>query len=346
MLKIIKNHPLGQYTTIKAGAMAAYFAVVKNKEDLRAALEFSKKNKQPITVLGGGSNILFSQRIAGLVLKNEIKGIKIIEKNSERVLIEGLSGESWSKFVAFTVDHKFYGLENLFLIYGTVGAAPVQNIGAYGVEFKDSFHHLLAFDLKTGQEKIFSAADCRFGYRDSIFKKDLGRHLIITEVAFSVSRSTKQNIEHSEILSELLTRGVGKDKATALDIREAVLAIRKRKLPDLSLFGTAGSFFKNPTIEKKQVDFLVEKYKTIPVFSTNDSDLKKLSAGWLIENAGCEKGLRNGGVGIYEKHALVLVNYGEGKSSEVFSLAKDIQKKVFDVFGVQLEFEVCLVGNF
>ena len=345
-MTIRENILLKDLTTFHTGGKARYFCEINSVEDINEAVLFVEKNNLPIFILGGGSNLLVADNgFSGLVMKICLRGISVEENDGKTIVVVG-AGESWDSLVQHLIEIGFSGFEFLSGIPGTVGAAPVQNIGAYGSEVSSHIEWVNTFDVRTKKSKKFLKEECAFGYRDSIFKKDLGRHLIITEVAFSVSRSTKQNIEHSEILSELLTRGVGKDKATALDIREAVLAIRKRKLPDLSLFGTAGSFFKNPTIEKKQVDFLVEKYKTIPVFSTNDSDLKKLSAGWLIENAGCEKGLRRGGVGIYEKHALVLVNYGEGKSSEVFSLAKDIQKKVFDVFGVQLEFEVCLVGNF
>jgi UDP-N-acetylmuramate dehydrogenase len=339
MLKIIKNHPLGQYTTIKAGAMAAYFAVVKNKEDLRAALEFSKKNKQPITVLGGGSNILFSQRIAGLVLKNEIKGIKIIEKNSERVLIEGLSGESWSKFVAFTVDHKFYGLENLFLIYGTVGAAPVQNIGAYGVEFKDSFHHLLAFDLKTGQEKIFSAADCRFGYRDSIFKNKFRGRYFIYSVVVSLALKPNFQLAYGSIKEKLAEKGV--KKITIREISKVIGEIRNSKLPNPHVLPNSGSFFKNPEIVKAKFKKLQKQYPEIPSFPGSGNKIK-IPAGWLIEQVGL-KGKKFGPVRMYEKQALILVNEGGASAKQVLNLMNKVKAAVKKKFDLDLSEEVNII---
>lgn len=345
-MKIRENILLKDLITFNTGGEARYFCEVASIEDINEAVLFTEKNNLPIFVLGGGSNLLVSDDgFYGLVMKICLRGISVEENDGKTIVVVG-AGESWDSLVQHLIESGFSGLEFLSGIPGTVGAAPVQNIGAYGSEASSHVEWVNTFDIRTKKIKKFTKEECAFGYRDSIFKKDIGRHLIIIEVAFSVSKNINQNIEHPEILSELLSRGVEKSKATALDVREAVLAIRKRKLPDLASFGTAGSFFKNPTIEKKQADLLAEKYKMIPVFSTNDSKLIKLSAGWLIENAGCEKGLRNGGVGIYEKHALVIVNYGDGKASEVFLLAKDIQKKVSNVFGVQLEFEVCLVGNF
>lgn len=345
-MKIRENILLKDLTTFNTGGETRYFCEVNSIEDINEAVLCVEKNNLPIFVLGGGSNLLVSDDgFSGLVMKVCLRGISVEENDGKTIVVVG-AGESWDSLVQNLIESGFSGLEFLSGIPGTVGAAPVQNIGAYGSEVSSHIEWVNTFDIRTKKIKKFLKEECTFGYRDSIFKKDLGRHLIITEVAFSVSKNTKQNIEHPEILSELSSRGVEKNKATALDVREAALAIRKRKLPDLASFGTAGSFFKNPTIEKRQADLLVEKYKTIPVFSTNDSNFAKLSAGWLIEHAGCEKGLRRGDVGIYEKHALVLVNYGDGKASEVFSLARDIQKKVFNIFGVQLEFEVCLVGNF
>ncbi|MFA6416969.1 MAG: UDP-N-acetylmuramate dehydrogenase [Patescibacteria group bacterium] len=339
MLKIEKDHPLGQYTTIKVGTLADYFAIVKNKSELLEALAFSKKNKQPITVLGGGSNILFSQRIKGLVLKNEIKGIKVIEKNKTRVLVEALSGESWSKFVAFTANHKFYGLENLFLIYGTVGAAPVQNIGAYGVEFKDSFHHLLAFDLKTGQEKIFSAADCRFGYRDSVFKNKFKGRYFIYSVVVSLALKPNFQLDYGSIKEKLVEKGI--KKITIRDIVNTIGEIRNSKLPNPQALPNSGSFFKNPEISRAQFKKLQQQYSEIPSFPGQANKIK-IPAGWLIEQAGL-KGKKFGPVRMYEKQALILVNEGGASAKQVLSLVTKVKAAVKKKFGLDLSEEVNII---
>jgi UDP-N-acetylmuramate dehydrogenase len=339
MLKIEKNHPLGQYTTIKADARAAYFAIVKNKADLLEALKFSKKNKQPITVLGGGSNILFSQQIPGLVLKNEIKGIKIIEKNTERALVEGLSGESWTKFVSFTVDHKFYGLENLFLIYGTVGAAPVQNIGAYGVEFKDSFYHLNAIDLKTGQEKIFSAADCRFGYRDSVFKNKFRGRYFIYSVVVSLALKPNFQLAYGSIKEKLEEKGI--KKITLRDIVKVIGEIRNSKLPNPYVLPNSGSFFKNPEITKIKFKKLQAQYPGIPSFPGSGTKIK-IPAGWLIEQVGL-KGKKFGPVRMYEKQALILVNEGGASAKQVLKLVNRVKAAVKTKFDLDLSAEVNII---
>ena len=210
MLKIERNVNLTPYTTLKIGAPAEFFAVLKNKEDLLAAIAWSKDNKKPIWILGGGSNVLISQKVKGLVLKNEIKGMEIVEKNNNQVFVEAKSGESWTKFVNFTISHGLYGLENLFLIYGTVGAAPVQNIGAYGVELKDVFYHLKAIDLKTGQEKIFAFKDCQFGYRDSIFKNRLQGKYFIYSVTVKLKKEADFKLDYGSIRQELEKKGITK----------------------------------------------------------------------------------------------------------------------------------------
>ncbi|HZJ40658.1 MAG TPA: UDP-N-acetylmuramate dehydrogenase [Candidatus Saccharimonadales bacterium] len=339
MLRIKTNHPLGQYTTIKVGALADYFAILKNKAELLEALEFSKKNKQPITILGGGSNILFSQRIKGLVLKNEIKGINILEKGAERVLVEGLSGEAWSKFVSFTVDHKFYGLENLFLIYGTVGAAPVQNIGAYGVEFKDSFHHLKAIDLKTGHEKIFSAADCQFAYRDSVFKNKFKGRYFIYSVVVSLALTPSFQLAYGSIKEKLAEKGI--KKITISDIVNVISEIRNSKLPNPYILPNSGSFFKNPEITKVKFKKLQQQYPEIPSFSGQGNKIK-IPAGWLIEQVGL-KGKKFGPVRMYEKQALILVNEGGASPKQVLSLVAKVKAAVKKKFDLDLSEEVNII---
>jgi UDP-N-acetylmuramate dehydrogenase len=289
--------------------------------------------------LGGGSNILFSKRIPGLVLKNEIKGIKIIEKNKERALVEGLSGESWTKFVSFTVNHKFYGLENLFLIYGTVGAAPVQNIGAYGVEFKDSFHHLLAIDLKTGQEKIFSAADCHFGYRDSVFKNKFRGRYFIYSVVVSLALKPNFQLGYGSIKEKLAEKGV--KKITIGEIVKVIGEIRNSKLPNPYVLPNSGSFFKNPEITKIEFKKLQQQYPEIPSFPGSGKKIK-IPAGWLIEQVGL-KGKKFGPVRMYEKQALILVNEGGASAKQVLNLVNKVKAAVKKKFDLDLSEEVNII---
>lgn len=345
-MKIEENILLRDLTTFRIGGTARYFCEVKSTEDIKEAISFSEKNNLPIFILGGGSNVLISDDgFSGLVVKISLRGVSVEEING-RILAIAKAGESWDGFVNYLIENNFLGLELLSGIPGTVGASPVQNIGAYGKEVSQFIEWVNVFDIEAKENKKFLNDECGFGYRDSIFKKDNGKSLIITEVAFRVFRDYKIQTNHKEILAELLKRGISFDKVSARNVRDAVLSVRANKLPDLNIYGTAGSFFKNPIVDKKLSESLIEKYPDIPVFPTESVDFKKFSAGWLIEHAGNEKGLRYGNVGIYEKHALVLVNYGDGGADEIFSLASSIQKNVFEIFGVMLQFEVCFVGDF
>jgi len=336
-LKIEKNHPLASYTTLKVGGKAEYFTVVKNKEDLLAAINFAKENKLPITVLGGGSNLLISGPVKGLMLKNEIKGINILAKEADKVLLEGLSGEVWSKFVSFAANHKFYGLENLFLIYGTVGAAPVQNIGAYGVELKDVFHHLKAINLKTGAEQIFSAADCCFGYRDSVFKNKLKGKYFIYSVAVSLSRKPAYKLDYGSIRETLNAKGI--KKPSLRDVIKVIEEIRNSKLPNPYFLPNAGSFFKNPEISLSALRRLQREFSDLPFFPAGKKF--KVPAGWLIEQAGF-KGKKFGPVGMYEKQALILVNNG-GTAKQILALVAKVKSKVKRKFGLDLQAEVNII---
>jgi len=345
-MKIEENILLRDLTTFRIGGMARYFCEAESVEDIKEAISFSEKNNLPFYVLGGGSNLLISDEgFSGLVIKISLRGISVEEKDG-RIIARASAGESWDGFVNYLIKNNFFGLELLSGIPGTVGASPIQNIGAYGKEVSQFIEWVNVFDVESKENKKILNNECGFGYRDSIFKKDFGKNLVITEVAFCVFKDYQIQVNHKEISAELLGNGIALEKAKPEDIREAVLYVRAGKLPDLNIYGTAGSFFKNPIIDKKQADFLIEKYPDIPVFSTESSDFKKLSAGWLIEHAGNTKGSRQGNVGIYEKHALVLVNHGNGKAEEIFSLALLIQGKVLKIFDIMLQFEVCLLGNF
>jgi len=338
MLKIEKNVNLTPYTTLKIGAPAEFFAVLKNKEDLLEAIAWSKTKKKPVWILGGGSNILISKKIKGLVLKNEIKGMEIMERHDDYVLAEAKSGEAWTKFVNFTINHGLYGLENLFLIYGTVGAAPVQNIGAYGVELKDVFYHLKAVDLKTGHEKIFSLKDCRFAYRDSIFKNRLKGKYFIYSVTVRLKKEADFKLAYGSIRQELEKKGITRPYLS--DVIHVVQEIRNSKLPNPGILPNAGSFFKNAEVDLVKFKKLAKKYPEMPNFSAGQKI--KIPAAWLIEQAGF-KGKKIGPVSMYEKQALILVNHGGAEAKQVLELVKKVKAAVKKKFGLDLKEEVNII---
>lgn len=337
MIKIEKNKALAEYTTIKVGGKAQYFTIVKNKEDILEAIKFAHDNSLAVTILGGGSNLLISGAVQGLVIKNEIKGVKILKETKNQVIVEALSGEVWSKFVSFAVENKLYGLENLFLIYGTVGAAPVQNIGAYGVELKDVFHHLIALDLKTGKFKKFLLPDCEFAYRHSIFKGRLKNHYFIYSVAVKLNRQANFKLNYGSINENLLAKGI--KKPTLSDVVSVIQEIRNSKLPNPHALPNAGSFFKNIEISQTGFKTLQNKYPAIPFFPSGKKI--KIPAGWLIEMAGF-KGKKFGPVRMYEKQALILINEG-GSAKQVLQLVNRIKKTVKNKFGLDLQAEVNII---
>lgn len=339
MLKIEKNVILAPYTTLKIGPAAEFFAVIKTKEELLAAIDWAKAKKTKIWVLGGGSNVLISQKIKALVLKNEIKGIELVEKNNDYVLVEGKSGEVWTKFVNFCVSRNLYGLENLFLIYGTVGAAPVQNIGAYGVELKDVFYHLKAIDLKTGHEKIFASKDCRFGYRDSIFKNKLRGRYFIYSVTVKLKRQAEFKLDYGSIREELLKRDI-KDPSLR-DVVRVIEEIRSSKLPNPTTAPNAGSFFKNVEISSLRFKQIIKKYPNMPHFPGSRGKIK-IPAGWLIESAGL-KGKKFGTVGIHDKQALILINHGGAQARQMLALIQRIKAAVKKKFALDLVEEVNII---
>ncbi|MFA5000133.1 MAG: UDP-N-acetylmuramate dehydrogenase [Patescibacteria group bacterium] len=339
MLNIEKNKPLAPYTTLKIGAAAEFFAAIKSKEDLLEAIAWARKNKKPIWILGGGSNVLISKKIKGLVLKNEIRGMDIIKKNKDYAFVEAKSGESWTKFVNFTVEQGLSGLENLFLIYGTVGAAPVQNIGAYGVELKDVFYHLRAIDLRTGHEKIFALKDCRFGYRDSVFKNRLKGKYFIYSITVKLKRQPNFKLDYGSIREVLAIKGI--KKPTARQLISVIQEIRNSKLPNPGLFPNAGSFFKNIEISTVKFKNIKAKYPDVPSWPTGPGKVK-VPAAWLIEQAGF-KGKKIGPVGMHEKQALILVNYQGAKAQQVLALMKKVKGTVKRKFGLDLEEEVNVI---
>ncbi len=339
MLKIQKDKNLTSYTTLGIGDKAEFFAVVKDKQDLIAAITWAERKKVSVYVLGGGSNLLISGPVRGLVLKNEIRGRKLAQDNKGAVLVEAKSGEDWAKFVDYTVSKGWHGLENLSLIYGTVGAAPIQNIGAYGVELKDSFDHLVAIDLKTGKEKIFYAADCRFGYRDSVFKRRLKGKYFIYSVTVRLRKKASLRLEYGSIKNQLAQRGV--KKPTLKETAAAVKDIRRSKLPDPVKLPNAGSFFKNIELSEQRFLRLQVKYPDLPGWPAGAGKIKIPSA-WLIEKAGF-KGRRYGPLGMHERQALVMVNYDGATPRQASALAQKIKLAIQKRFGLDLQEEINII---
>lgn len=340
MLKIQKQVDLAPYTTLKIHQKAAYFAIIREEDELKEAIAFAKNKAIPIFVLGGGSNILVSKPLKALVLKNEIKGVRVVRETPASAWVEARSGEWWSALVHFTIERGWGGAENLYYVPGTVGAAPVQNIGAYGMELKDTFVSLRAFNLKTGQEKIFTAKDCAFGYRDSVFKhKYQGRYFIAT-VILKLSKRPRLRLDYGDIRTKLIEQGI--KKPGIQELAEVIRQLRDSKLPNPAVLANAGSFFKNPEISQAAFKKLQFDFPKIKFFPGSKPSLVKLPAGWLIEQAGF-KGRRYGAVGMYEKQALILVNYGGASASQILAQVRRVQAGVYKKFGIKIKPEVNII---
>lgn len=286
----------------------------------------------PWYVLGGGSNVVLPERLAGLVIQVALQGKSLLREDKEAWYVAAQAGENWHDFVLWTLEQGYAGLENLALIPGTVGAAPVQNIGAYGVEMKDYLDHLMAYDLQTGEMQHFSVADCEFAYRDSVFKQKYTRRFLITTVVFRLPKIPVLHVGYGEILTELDRLHL---QPSPTNIARAVIRIRQRKLPDPAEMGNAGSFFKNPMVTRAQAAHLLQLFPTLPAYP-HSAACVKLAAGWLIEQAGW-KGRRLGAVGMYAQQALVLVNHGGATATEVKALCTAVQRDVYAQFGMLLE---------
>lgn len=333
-MKIQENILLKDYTTFKIGGPTRYFAIVKNIEELKEAVTFSKKNKLPFFVLGGGSNILVSDLgFSGLVIKNEIKKKACIDiLNNSSILIFG-AGENWDEAVDYSILKSLYGLENLSGIPGTVGAGPVQNIGAYGQEIKNVMCSLSALDTETMEEKIFTNADCQFSYRNSIFKKKEYKKYIITEVSFILKRDGQVNIGYKDLQLHFIEKNTL--KPTAREVSEATIKIRADKFPDLKKTGLAGSFFKNIIVEQTEFDELKEAFPKLPGYAEQDRKVK-IPLAWILDNICQLKGYREGNVGLYDKQPIILVNYGKATEKEVSNFAK----KIFDIIKQKINLEI------
>jgi UDP-N-acetylmuramate dehydrogenase len=338
----IQQHvSLQRFNTFGLEGFAEYFVAVESESQLITLLQDPKVFALPKFILGGGSNMLLVGDLQGLVIHNKIKGFQVLREDAETLDVAVAGGEVWHDWVLAAIGHGWGGLENLSLIPGNVGAAPIQNIGAYGVELKDLFQSLRAIDLQTGNEHIFSLEECRFGYRDSVFKTDYRGRFIIVEVTFRLQKAPHTlRLDYGAIRDEMQSAGV--KEPTIKDVSAAVIAIRQSKLPDPAQIGNAGSFFKNPEVPKGQFDALKAIHSTMPAYVVDESTMK-IPAGWLIEQAGW-KGKRLGNYGVHAQQALVLVNYGGAQGLDILALSKAIMDDILQKFGVQLEREVNVVG--
>ncbi|MBA1292455.1 UDP-N-acetylmuramate dehydrogenase [Pseudomonas lurida] len=313
---------------------AQLFAEARSDDDVREALAYAATHALPLLVIGGGSNLLLTRDIPALVLRMATQGIRVLHDDGMQVVVEAEAGEAWHPFVLWTLAHGFGGLENLSLIPGTVGAAPMQNIGAYGVEIKDVFAGLTALDRHTGELRDFSLEECRFAYRDSVFKHETGRWLIL-RVRFALSRASHLKLDYGPVQQRLAGQGI--TEATPSDVSRAICSIRQEKLPDPAVLGNAGSFFKNPLVSKALAEELKALYPDLVAYPQADGQMK-LAAGWLIDKAGW-KGFRDGDAGVHALQALVLVNYGGASGHDIANLAQRIQHDIAERFKVELEME-------
>jgi UDP-N-acetylmuramate dehydrogenase len=340
-MQILENISLKPFNTFAIDAKARFMAHIKSVEDIQQVLA-SDLPLNPFLTLGGGSNILFTTDFNGLVLKNDVGGIEIVKEDNEHVYVKTGAGENWHQFVLHCLENGWAGIENLSLIPGCVGASPMQNIGAYGVEIKDVFHELSAFHLEEKCNYKFSLKDCAFGYRDSVFKNKYKDQFVILNVTYRLNKRPVFNTSYGAIEQELEKMGI---KELSIDaISQAVINIRSSKLPDPAQTGNAGSFFKNPSVTKEKFLSLKDQFENIVGYENADGTVK-LAAGWLIEHSGPNestswKGYRIGDAGVHAKQALVIVNYGGASGHNIYALSEQVLQSVRAKFGVILEREV------
>ncbi|MEX0681167.1 MAG: UDP-N-acetylmuramate dehydrogenase [Balneolales bacterium] len=359
-----KQVSLKPFNTFQIDATAEYLAEISHPDDLTSIMASSPFNRHPHYVLGGGSNVLFVDDFPGLIIKNNIPGITVVAENTQYVIIRVGAGVVWDELVKHTLNHGWGGLENLSMIPGLTGAAPIQNIGAYGVELEKLFVSLDAIHLKTGKTESFDRSMCKFGYRDSIFKSSLKGKYLITYVTLKLGKKPAINVEYGNLKKVLKSEGI--KNPTIRDVSRAVRRIRKSKLPDPLITGNAGSFFKNPVLSGTTYEILKMKHPQMPGYFLDssgphsfesgnttseqpvaESDGRgrvKVPAAWLIEQCGF-KGMREGDTGVHEKHALILVNHGAATGTQLLKLARTIQEEVLDHFEISLEPEVHIVSN-
>jgi UDP-N-acetylmuramate dehydrogenase len=333
-METIQDYSLKEFNSFGLDVRCKSLIILRDESELSTLLPCSPAD---IFLLGGGSNILLTSHLDKIVIKNEISGIELVEETGSEVVIRVGAGENWHNFVLWCVEQNYGGVENLSLIPGTVGAAPIQNIGAYGVELEEVFVSLEAYEIRTGKKRSFTKEECNYGYRNSVFKNDLKSKYFITRVMLRLSKKDhKLNVSYGAISKFLEAKGI--EEPTIEDVSNAVISIRKSKLPDPKELGNSGSFFKNPEVSKSQFEKLQLKFPAI-VFYNLPTGMVKVPAGWLIEQCGW-KGKKVGNVGCFKNQALVIVNYGGASPREIVRLSKEIQASVFEKFSIQLETEV------
>ena len=334
-MKTHTNFSLKPFNTFGIDVKAAKFVEVENLEELKDLLK--QVYASELFILGGGSNMLLTKDIEKTVVHIDLKGIEVIREDEEEVVVKAMAGENWHEFVLFCISRGFGGLENLSLIPGNVGTAPIQNIGAYGVEIKDTFESCSALNVQSLELKKFDREDCEFGYRESVFKNSEKGNYIITDVTFRLKKKDHElNTSYGSIDEFLKEKGIS--EPTIKDVSDAVINIRQSKLPDPRELGNSGSFFKNPVILKNELEQLQKTFPEMP-FYVLDEETVKIPAGWLIDKAGL-KGFRKGDAGVHKKQALVLVNYGNASGAEILELSAMIRQSVLDKFGIEISPEV------
>lgn len=337
MIEVRGNFDLKAYNTFGIGVFCRYFVKSDNEGELAAFVADYELKPEEVLILGGGSNFLFTSDFPGVVFYPVMEGIEVVKEDEEEVQVRVGSGVVWDDFVAWAVEHGYGGVENLSLIPGHVGATPVQNIGAYGVEVGDVIERVEAIDLIVGESMEIDAVSCRFGYRDSLFKSEWKNRFIVTRVIFRLRKRPEFNLSYGNVKEEVDRLG----EVCLKNVRRAIVHIREMKLPDVKELPNAGSFFKNPIIARGQADALLKKYPTLPMYPW-DADRVKVAAGWLIEAAGW-KGKVMGKAAVHDRQALVLVNKGNASGAEIAQLANEIKKSVFLKFGIWLEPEVNII---
>ena len=337
-MEIQTNFSLKNYNTFGIEAKAKQFVAVHKVAELKLILEENKSEKK--FILGGGSNMLLTQDVDALVIHVDLKGKKIIKEDDDFAWVESQAGENWHEFVIYTIDKNLGGLENMSLIPGNVGTTPVQNIGAYGTEIKDTFDSCEAMKIENQEMRTFTKEECHFGYRESVFKNETKNQYIITSVIFKLTKHNhKINTSYGDITAELAKNNI--TNPTLKEVSNAVIAIRESKLPDPKELGNSGSFFKNPILLKSDFEKIHQKFPEMKFYEVSPTEVK-IPAGWLIEQAGF-KGKRFGNAGIHKNQALVLVNYGNATGKEILDVSKDIQETIFKTFGIHIEAEVNVI---
>ncbi|MEK9618919.1 MAG: UDP-N-acetylmuramate dehydrogenase [Flavobacteriales bacterium] len=338
-MNIIANYPLLKLNTFGVDVKAKYFVSINTVNELIELTKTKVFKDLQLLILGGGSNILFTKDFDGLVILNNIKGKEIIDQTQESIFLKIGAGENWHELVMYTVDNGWGGIENLSLIPGNTGTAPMQNIGAYGVEIKETFVELEALEISSGKIVKFNNSDCEFGYRESVFKNKMKNQYIIVNITLELKKNPVLNINYGDVKAILESQNI--NNPSIKQVSDAIISIRQSKLPDPKIIGNSGSFFKNPIVSLNQLELIKKKYPNVVNYKINENEFK-IAAGWMIERAGW-KGKKFNNYGVHEKQALVLVNYGLANGMEIFNLSEEIILDIKDKFGIKLEREVNII---